>query len=157
MASFFSNGKSKMQKSITLVIDNDVVDRYTKHYFKHHPRARKNPIADPYHPSINSWMIMRRPMMNALKGRWKDFIVWFIEDQGYTNLRIENCEMLFTTYFKTNRKHDVDNTVPKFILDGFSESGFIVDDNETCLKQLTLRCGRDKENPRTVIVVDILD
>lgn len=100
---------------------------------------------------------MRRPMMNALKQRWKDFIVWFIDEQGYTNLRIKKCEMKFTTYYKTNRRHDIDNSCPKFILDGLSASGFIVDDDCTHLTSLVLECCVDKENPRTEIDVKIFD
>lgn len=142
-------------KELKLIIDNDIIERYEKHYFKLHPKAKKRPIEHPYHPSINTWMIMKRPMMNALKGKWKDFIIWFIEDQGYSNLHIEKCEMSFTTYFQTNRRHDADNTVPKFILDGFSESGFIADDDSSHLTSLTLQCFVDKNNPRTEITVNI--
>lgn len=94
---------------------------------------------------------MKRPMMNALKGKWKDFIVWFINQQGYTNLRIEKCELVFTTYFSTNRRHDVDNTCPKFILDGLCESGFIVDDDSNHVQSLTLMCDVDRKKPRTEI------
>ncbi len=100
---------------------------------------------------------MKRPMMNALKQKWKDFIIWFIENQGYTNLLIENCEMKFTTYYKTNRRHDVDAACPKFILDGFAESGFIIDDDNKHLTKLTLECGVDKDNPRTEIDIIIHD
>ncbi len=86
---------------------------------------------------------MNRQRMNALKGKWKDFIVWFIDRQGYANLRITRCELVFTTYFYSNRRHDVDNTCPKFILDGLCQSGFIVDDDSKHVTQLTLRCGVD--------------
>ena len=60
--------------------------------------------------------------MNALKQRWKDFIVWFIENKGYSNLHIEKWDLRFTTYYPNNRRHDVDNSCPKFILDGLCES-----------------------------------
>lgn len=96
---------------------------------------------------------MKRPMMNALKQKWKDFIVWFIKNQGYANLHIEECEMKFTTYYKTNRRHDVDAGTPKFILDGFVDSGLIVDDDSKHIKSLTLECYVDKENPRTEIEI----
>ena len=142
-----------MAKKIKLVIDNQVLSEYEKHYFLLHPKARKKPIDHPYHPSINMWMIMKRPMMNALKQKWKDFIIWFIENQGYSNLRIEKCEMKFTIFYSTNRRHDIDNGVPKFILDGFSESGFIIDDDSRHLTTLTLQCDYDKNNPRTEIEV----
>lgn len=98
---------------------------------------------------------MKRPMMNALKQRWKDFICYFIEKQGYSNLHIEKCEMKFTTYYKTNRRHDCDSATPKFILDGLTESGFIVDDDYIHLNKITLECGVDKYNPRTEIEVII--
>jgi Holliday junction resolvase RusA-like endonuclease len=144
-----------MNKSIKLVIDDKVLSEYDKHYFLLHPKARKKPIEAPYHPSINKWMIMKRPMMNALKQKWGDFIVWFIEHSGYSNLHIEECEMIFTSYFKTKIRHDTDNTVPKFILDGLSESGFIIDDDSKHLLSLTLKCEYDKERPRTEIEVII--
>lgn len=142
---------------IKLVIDNDVLQKYEKYYFKIHTRAKKRPIENPYHPSINQWMIMKRPMMNSLKQKWKDLIMWFIEHSGYQNLNIVECKMKFTTYFKTKIRHDVDNCVPKFILDGLAESSFIFDDDSKHLKSLTLECGYDKENPRTeIIVYDII-
>lgn len=142
-------------QELKLIIDNTILSQYEKYYFTQHPRASKRPIDNPYHPTINVWMIMKRPMMNALKQKWKDFIIWFIEKQGYTNLHIERCEMKFTTYYKTNRRHDIDNSCPKFILDGLSESGFIVDDDSKHITSLTMECYVDKENPRTEIYIKI--
>ena len=153
---FIFKGVRFINKQIILIIDNITLDNYSKYYFTIHPKARKIPITCPYHPSINQWMIMKRPIMNALKGKWKDFIVWFIEDQHLTNLGIEECEMTFITYFKTRIRHDCDNFVPKFILDGFSESGLIIDDDSEHVKSLTLQCGYDKNNPRTEIYINIL-
>ncbi len=150
-------GEDKVKKHIKLTIDERVLAEYDRYYFSIHTKAAKRPIAHPYHESINQWMIMKRPMMNALKAKWKDFIVWFIEQQGYTNLRIEKCELVFTTYFNTNRRHDVDNTCPKFILDGFCESGFIVDDDSSHILSLKLMCGVDREHPRTEIDIYCLD
>lgn len=142
-----------INNNIKLIIDNNVLNQYSTYYFKQHPKAHKIPIEYPYHPSINKWMIMKRPMMNALKGKWKDFMVWFIKSNKLENIKIQECEMTYVTYFKTKIRHDCDNTVPKFILDGLSESGFIVDDDSKHLISLTLKCGYDKENPRTEIYV----
>lgn len=146
-----------MGKELKLVIDNNVLEEYEKYYFKKHPRAKKKPIENPYHPSTNQWMVMKRPIMNALKQKWKDFIVWFINDLDYQNMKIDNCEVEVTTYRGTNRAFDLDNTTIKFIQDGFVESGFLVDDNYKILKKLTLMGGYDKEHPRTEILVRILD
>lgn len=145
--------EDNMMKKIMLVITNETLKEYADYYFSVHTRAKTRPLKQPYHESINEWMIMKRPIMNALKQKWKDFIIWFVNKQGYANLHIEKCEMKFATYYKTNRRHDIDNTCPKFILDGFSESGFIVDDDSKHLTKLTLQCFVDKENPRTEIEV----
>ncbi len=144
-------------KKIKLVIDEAVLERYNEYYFSIHTRAKKPPIKQPYHESINQWMILRRPMMNALKAKWKDFIKWFIDDLGCANLKIERCEILQTVYFPNNRRHDIDNTVPKFILDGFVESGFIVDDDCLHIEELRMRCHTNQEHPRTEFEIKVLE
>ncbi len=139
--------------SITLVIDRDVLHTYSDYYFTQHPKAQKEPIKQPYHESINVWMIMKRPMMNALKQKWKDFVRWFVSEQGYANLHIEQCEISQTVYYPNNRRHDIDNSVPKFILDGLVESGVVVDDDSKHITKLTLQCGVDVARPRTEIII----
>lgn len=145
-----------MIEQIKLVIDRDVLNRYTDIYFTQHPRATKPPIKQPYHESINQWMILRRAAMNALKQRWKDFIKWFVSEQGYANLRIEKCEITQSVYYPTNRRHDIDNSVPKFILDGLVESEMVVDDDMKHIKKLTLEGDVDAEHPRTELEITIL-
>lgn len=148
--SFLTEG-DPIQEGILLVFDDQTLLDYEQFYFIIHPKARKKPIAFPYHESMNTWMIMKRPMMNALKQRWKDFIVWFVQSQGYANLHIDKCDVCFDTYYKTNRPHDVDNGCPKFIIDGLCESGLLVDDNNRHITSLTLRCHVDPDRPRTEI------
>lgn len=140
---------------ISLVIDDTVLEKYSEYYFSIHTKAHKTPIPHPYHESINVWMIMRRPMMNALKQKWKDFIKWLVDTKGYSNLRIDKCEIEQVVYYPNNRRHDIDNTVPKFILDGLVESGMIVDDDHLHITKLTLSCGVDIERPRTEIKIKI--
>lgn len=140
-----------MESKIKLVIDKDVLERYEQYYFELHPKAHKKPIPHPYHESINVWMIMKRPMMNALKQKWKDFICWFVNDKGYSNLHIDRCEISQTVYYPNNRRHDPDNSVPKFLLDGFVQSGMLIDDDSKHIEKLVLKCQVDIENPRTEI------
>lgn len=140
-------------ETLVLTIDESVLERYNEHYFLIHPKAQKKPIQHPYHESINVWMIMKRPMMNSLKQKWKDFIKWFIGEQGYSNLRIERCEIEQTVYYPNNRRHDADNSVPKFILDGLVESGMIVDDDSNHVTKLTLSCKTDIVHPRTELKI----
>ena len=72
----------------------DVVERYNKYYFTQHPKARKKQIEHPYHPSINVWSIKPRIQMNALKQQWKQFIIWWINDLGYTDMKLDNFDLL---------------------------------------------------------------
>lgn len=145
-----------MSESILLTIDNDVLARYDEHYFSIHTKAYKRPIPHPYHESINVWMIMKRPAMNALKQKWKDFIRWLVDEQGYSNLHISKCEINQTVYYPNNRRHDVDNSTPKFIIDGLVGSGMILDDDSEHLTKLTLECKTDIKNPRTEILIKLL-
>lgn len=142
---------------ITMVIDNETLDKYSEAYFTLHPRAHVRPIKQPFHESINQWMIMKRPMMNGLKQKWKDFICWFVNEQGYSNLRIKRCEIAQKIYYETNRRHDLDNGVPKFILDGLVQSGMIDDDDSEHISKITLECATDHDNPRTVLNITIYE
>lgn len=139
----------KKENYIKLVLDQEVLDKYTEHYFKLHPKAKKVPIQKPRHESINQWCILPRIQMNALKQKWKDFVVFWIKLEGLDNRQLDNFDVVQTVFFDTKRRHDTDNQIPKFILDGFSESKFIVDDDEKHLHSLTLKTGYDKDNPRT--------
>ena len=142
---------------IKLILDNEVLKKYNTYYFLEHPRAKKEPIEHPYHPSINTWCILPRIQMNALKQKWKDFICFWMKLEKLENKKLDSFDITMTVFFNTKRRHDVDNQVPKFILDGFTEAGFIVDDDEKHLHSLTLKTEYDKENPRTEIEIFIKD
>lgn len=142
---------------LKLILDNNVLEKYNKYYFSLYPKRKKVPIERPLLPSINVWMIMQRPAMNNLKQIWKDFCKWWVNELGYQNYKLEKFEMTFITYMPTRRRSDPDNMSPKFIMDGFTESGFIIDDDGSHLKALTLKTDYDKENPRTEIYVKILE
>ncbi len=136
-----------------LVLDDDVLNKYNEYYFKEHKGAKKVPIESPRHPSLNVWAIMRRFQANALKQKWADFMVWWIESLGYTNLKLDRVEMKFKTYMPTKRKADPDNTVPKYMLDGFVAGGMIAGDDYTHIDSLILQVGYDKDHPRTEIEI----
>jgi hypothetical protein len=149
-----NNANCRTEDIIKLSITKETLDRYFKYYFFHNPKRKKNPIEAPTHPSINRWMTMNRIQLNELKQQWKQFIIWYIEREvKMKDLRILRCDMEFVSYFKTKIRKDNDNTVPKFILDGLVDSGFIIDDDSLHLERLILRCGYDKLNPRTEIYV----
>mgnify|MGYP001202538952 FL=1 len=146
-----------MKKKYKITIDRAAIDKYSEHYFEEHPRAYVPPIKQPYHESINKWMIMRRPAMNALKQKWKGFITWYVEILGYSALRIQKYEIIQTIYYPTKARRDPDNSTPKFILDGLVEGGMLGDDDGVSMQSLTLKCRYDKDNPRTEIEIKILE
>lgn len=147
--------KYKSGDTIKLVIDDDTLNKYNFYYFNKYPKRKVPPITKPTHPSINSWFIMRRPEMNALKGKWKEFVIWFVEEEGLLNLKIDSCTMEFTSYLKTKIRADCDNMSPKFIIDGLVAAGLIIDDDYKHIHSLTLKVGYDKDHPRTEMVIHI--
>lgn len=136
-----------------LVLDKQLVNEYQEYYFKQHPRAKKCPIDKPCHPSLNVWCILPRIQMNTLKQQWKDFGVFWIKKLGYENLKLDSFDVVVTIFFDSRRRHDVDNFSEKFLWDSFTESGFIVDDDDKHMHSLTIKTGYDKENPRTEIEI----
>lgn len=144
-------------KKIKLVINNDTLKCYEEYYFSTYPKRKVLPISQPYQESMNQWMIMKRRQMNALKQRWKDFICWLVDKYGYSNIKIDKCEIWQKVYYPTNRRHDPDNTTPKFVIDGLVESGMIVDDDYKHITMIVLECGYDHDNPRTELTIKILD
>lgn len=140
-------------KELRIVLDQGTVERYNAHYFKLHPRARKAPIISPVHPSLNIWMIMRRPEMNGLKQKYKDYIVFVAEENGISGIGIDDCDITMHYFFPINRRHDCDNYTPKFFLDGLTEAGVITDDDFLHVHSLRTYGDIDRENPRTEIII----
>ena len=86
-------------KEINIVIDNSVIDEYAEFYFRQHPRAKKKPIERPTIPSLNTWIILPRVQMNALKQKYKDFGIWYINKLGLQDKHLEEFEMEFTKLY----------------------------------------------------------
>lgn len=87
------------------------------------------------------------------KREWTDAVVWAIKA---ARVRLpqpfEHALVTITYYFPTAGRHDADNYAGKYLLDGLTKGGLIVDDD---LKHITTTiCGEvDRNNPRTEIVV----
>lgn len=85
------------------------------------------------------------------KKKWGDAVVWLA--RGKCREPMDKAEVRITYFFKDRRRHDPDNYSGKFLLDGLTRAGVIVDDSFDHVK-LQLDGGYDKENPRTEIEVE---
>lgn len=141
-----------------LVIDQKLIDEYNGVYKKAHPKSRKPAIINPRHPSINVWSILSRIQANALKQKWKDFGVWWMDKLGYSGLMLDKVKVDITVYMPTRRRADIDNhCCEKFLWDAFTEAKFWVDDDYLHVTEITSRMGYDKDNPRTEIIVKTIN
>lgn len=139
----------KKTKHLHLVLDQHDVDLYNKYYKIKNPYSRKPPIDKPLHPTLNRWSVMPRPAANALKQKWTDFICFWMKSQNLNGMMLDDLDVEMTVYVSNHRRMDIDGRVPKFILDAWTECGFIVDDCYTYLHSLTLRIEYDKNHERT--------
>ena len=64
--------------------------------------------------------------------------------------QLADVEIMY--YFPTKSRHDADNYAGKFLLDGLTKAGVIVDDDMAHIR-LHVAGGYDKKQPRTVITV----
>lgn len=138
-------------ETLNITIDYQTLNEYNRYYFAKYPRRKKRPIDRPIHESLNIWTGLQSLARNNLKQNWKEFIQWLVDKKHLNNYQVEFCDVRFEMFMPSRRRADNDNFVPKFILDGFVESGFLIDDDSKHLNDLTLHCDYDKDNPRTEI------
>lgn len=121
-----------MQNKDTVVIEfnQSDLDEYIKYYFKMKPRCKKPPIDSPMVRSLNKMLVItNRIVQNNWKQNWKDYSMWLVNKYGLTDLGISSADMSLHLTFPTKARRDLDNFISKEVLDGFVESGLIVDDS----------------------------
>lgn len=134
--------KDKREKDIIEVeFTEELLEMWTKEYMKKHPKTKKKPIQFSSHPSLNTWIILRRPLMNSLKQKWANFTEFVVDYYKLRDLGISKCKCKYIVFKDSKRRSDVDNYTPKMIFDGFSaeHSGLIVDDSSDCIEELTIK------------------
>ena len=140
---------------IKLVIDNNVLEKYNKHYFSKYPKRKKKPIEKPIPPSLNAFIGMIRMAQSNLKKKYKEFAIWLAEYYKVNNLNLENSCITYTFYFKDKRRRDYDNLLltPKLLNDGFVEAKVFIDDSGDRLKLEFTPFQFDKLNPRVEMLL----
>ena len=139
---------------IEIEFTEELLEAWTEMWRKKHTRAKKNPIKKSSHPSINEWMILRRPIMNSLKQNWASFTEFVVDYYGLRDLGISHCNCKYIVYKDSRRRSDADNITPKMILDGLSaeHGGVIVDDSSDCIEDLLLKIEYRKGVPGSKII-----
>lgn len=105
------------------------------------------------HPSLNEWAYKWHYYKRAKeKERWGTMVKW-IAKKHKPDKPIEKSEITVIYYFKSNARHDFDNYIPKFILDGLVEAELIKDDDLKHLRSIKIIQKVDKHNPRTEVLI----
>lgn len=68
----------------------------------------------------------------------------------------QRAEVEITYYFPTQARHDADNYAGKFLLDGLTKAGVIIDDDLKHIRTI-IQGDYDKEFPRTEIKITELE
>ena len=87
------------------------------------------------------------------KSEWTQLVEWSCKASKDKPVKpYEKAIVEITYYFPNRARHDADNYAGKFLLDGLTKAGVIVDDD---LKHITtiIKGEHDKKNPRTEIAV----
>lgn len=88
------------------------------------------------------------------KKHWTDAVMWMAKSaKGRPKQPFEKAVVMITYYFSDRRRHDADNYAGKFLLDGLTKAGIIVDDDLQHISTI-IRGDYDRENPRTEISVE---
>lgn len=140
-----------MDNTYTIISDIDTLNRYKEYYQKKYPTRKTFLIESPLHPSMNRWVRLQGFRQNNLKQAWKEYVLWLVEEHGYTGINIDKCTCIAKFYRPTKRRYDLDNLSLKFFLDGVVESGMLIDDSIEHLNPMVMYGGYDKEHPRMEI------
>ena len=105
------------------------------------------------------------PSLNAFAGRenvwqyrkekaaWTNAVIWQCKaSKDKPPLPYALADVIIMYYFPTKARHDADNYAGKFLLDGLTKAGVIVDDDMAHIR-LHVAGSVDRRNPRTVITV----
>lgn len=152
---------------IVITYNMEDVLKYGEVYKIQHPKSRIHPLSlkglhnkkhavHVFAPSLNRWAQMSTMSQASCKKKWKHFAIWLAEEKQVANRQIAKAQVSFVYHQKTNRKFDLDNMTPKFLLDGFTAAGVFVDDNITVIRPLILDGDiGEAEEDFVEIIIDI--
>jgi crossover junction endodeoxyribonuclease RusA len=105
------------------------------------------------HPSINKWVSNNNPWARAkMKKEWEELVYYCCKQQKIKPIEGQVAVGLIY-YFPTNRRRDIDNYTPKFILDGLVKAGIIEDDSTKTIVDLSWKILYEKGRSETVVTI----
>lgn len=159
-------------EKILITIDQELVKKYEKYYFKKYPARkksyfktdwkskRKNPTQMYSVLSLNDLLPMNSRPYKNLKGQWGEFGKWIAKHYKLENKNFEQGLVEMALFSKTRAQKDNDNVVGggKILHDGmFVGSGMFVDDSYLYIDPLLISCHYDKVHPRLEYRITIFD
>ena len=106
--------------------------------------------------SINQTRTMHWAELRDVKLLWADE-VWeiIVRDKLRPYHPLKKAKISIKIFFKTNAKRDADNYPCKEVIDGIKINGLIEDDNYDVIGKPEIDItGRDKQHPRTEIIIE---
>lgn len=106
------------------------------------------PSNNKYMGNSHSYHIYRKD-----KQEWE----WIIKSKAQGKVPekpFKRAEVTLIYYFPTKHRRDLDNYSGKLLLDPLVRCGILEDDSFKVIKNLNIIGRYDKENPRTVIIVN---
>ena len=107
-------------------------------------------------PSLNKWSRMHWAKAAEIKKQW-EANVYYASFSQRPKEPYKKAKVTITYFFKTKQRRDLDNYVPKFILDGLVKAHIILDDRAEYIGMTELIQEYDKENSRVEITIKELE
>ena len=118
---------------IIIEFNEEGYDEWVKDFKKRNPRKRKLYVEGVMCRSLNKMLIIQnRVVQNTYKQAYKDYGKFIVEQiHGLKDLGISSADLEIKFIFPTKVRHDLDNYMGgvKELMDSFTESGLIVEDN----------------------------
>ena len=147
-------------KIIRIVFNSGTLERFTEHYKKFHPRAKKLPLEWcgkkrlGLLPTVNRFLnVANRKQQNNMKQQFHEYTKFVLKENNIEKYCVDRCVVLVKHYLKTRSLFDLDGIFVKATFDALSDYGFWEDDNYTVIEPLIFTGGYDKENARSEVII----
>lgn len=129
---------TEYQNELIISVTQDLVDEYNKLYLSQNKRRSKPAIDSPLCPTINKFTSMIRMQQNDSKQKYKNFMLWILNNNNIPKLMLEDCEITYKVTYNTKTRRDCDNASlnSKYYGDAFVEYGLLKDDSYFQVKWL---------------------